>query len=69
MQRSRHCPGCGELLPADGNMRCIHCLPALSRQARLVGEARRREMEEIAKAERQVENLEILIRRINRRLK
>ena len=69
MQATRHCPGCGARMPADGNVRCIHCLPALSREAREVGEARRHEREEIAKAERQIENLTILIKRMKRRLK
>jgi hypothetical protein len=57
------------LLELDGADRCIACRPQLSQQARDVGEARRREREEIARADRQLENLEILIRRINRRAK
>jgi hypothetical protein len=69
MRGSHHCFVCGMLLESDGIDRCLECRPVLSRQARDVGEARRREREEIAHADRQLENLEILIRRINRRAK
>jgi hypothetical protein len=69
MHGSRHCPDCGELLPPDGHERCIWCRPILSSQAQAVGAEKRREREQIENADRQIEHLEALIRKINRRLK
>jgi hypothetical protein len=43
--------------------------PELSRYARAAGELRRAETEEIRKAELQLENLALLIRKVNRRIK
>jgi hypothetical protein len=69
MQPARHCPDCGDLLPPDGHERCITCGPVLSQLARDVGAERRREREEIEATERQINSLEIMIRRTNRRLR
>jgi hypothetical protein len=69
MQASRHCPDCGDLLPPDGRERCMTCRPVLSQHARDVGDVRRREREEIEAAERQIRNAQMLINKINRRLK
>jgi hypothetical protein len=68
MQASRHCPECGALLEPDGHERCIACRPALSVEVRAVGEARRHHREEIEKAERQIESLENMIKKMNRRV-
>jgi hypothetical protein len=43
--------------------------PELSDEARTIGEARRREREEVERADRQIENLEILIRKVCRRIR
>jgi predicted amidophosphoribosyltransferase len=69
MQSSRRCSACGAPLSVDGNERCTQCRPALSRQAQLVGVARRRERQAIEQVERDIGNLEMLLRRINRNLK
>ena len=42
--------------------------PELSEEARAIGEARRRQREEIARIESEIAGLECLIRRMNRRL-
>jgi hypothetical protein len=66
---TRRCPVCAAPLLADGDVRCIDCLPTLSDQARLVGDARRRELEEFANVERQLKNVGQLLRKFYRRLK
>jgi len=68
MASTRRCISCGEPLPADGSERCSACLPTLSEEARAIGEARRRELEEFANLERQLDNVSNLIRKIQRRL-
>jgi hypothetical protein len=65
MQGNRLCFNCGARLSPDGN--CA-CRPTLSDRARVVGEMRRQEREQIEQAERQIHHLEILIRRLDRRL-
>jgi len=41
--------------------------PALSKEARAIGEVRRREREEMERADRQIENLEALIKKLTRK--
>jgi len=69
MQCTRRCSNCGAPLPIDGNERCDDCQPILSDEARAVGEARRREREQIEEVERQFENVSRLINKIYRSLK
>jgi uncharacterized Zn finger protein (UPF0148 family) len=69
MQSGRHCADCGTPLPPDGHELCIECRPTLSRKARAAGEVQRHQRQEIEKAERQIENVEILIKKMRRRLK
>lgn len=45
------------------------CRPELSDQARSIGEARRAELDEIEHAKRQIENLQLLINKVWRRIK
>jgi hypothetical protein len=68
----RRCQDCDELLPArDDGDRCERCSerPVLSETARSVGAIRQRERAIIADIERQIENIDSLLRRINRRIK
>ena len=69
MQGGRHCPDCGDLLPPDGAERCVTCRPVLSQRAQDIGAERRREREVIEETERQINSLETMIRRTNRRLR
>jgi len=68
MHGNRQCLACGERLEIHEFERCTTCRPALSAQARATGETRRREREEIEQAERQIGNLQGLLRKLNRRL-
>jgi hypothetical protein len=68
MSSMRRCCICAGPLLTDGDVRCIDCRPALSDEARLVGNTRRRELEELTNVERQLENAETLLRKLYRRL-
>jgi hypothetical protein len=69
MQGNRRCRNCGGPLALDGGELCVDCRPAITDAAREAGAARRRELKEIADAETQVDNLRILINKVERRIK
>lgn len=68
MHGGRHCLECGETLEVHEFERCTTCRPGLSERARAAGEVRKRELQEIAEAERQIENLQGLIKKLHRRV-
>ena len=67
MASNRRCQ-CGTLLTGDGEQ-CIDCRPTLSAIAREVGNLKRLREEEVKNAQRQIESLDNLLRKINRRIK
>ena len=68
MQSARQCRECGAPLAIDDGERCPACAPRLSENARTIGEEMRRRREEMASAEREINNLGLLIHRLNRRV-
>lgn len=67
MASNRRCCDCGALLTNDDGERCSNCCPRLNEQAQAAGARRRAELEDIGQTERMIENLQMLIRRIDRK--
>lgn len=66
MSSTRRCHGCGEqLLPDDGAL-CHGCRPTLSDAAKVMGAERRRERDEMRNADRTLNNLVHLVRKLRR---
>lgn len=68
MASARRCSECGLALAADSGERCEDCRPRLSAQAQAVGAQRRQENEEIERAERMIEGIDRMIRKMARQL-
>lgn len=68
MHSNRHCLKCAELLAIDDGELCSECRPHLSEAARAASELRRAELEAIAKLESAIDNLDMLVRKVNRKL-
>jgi hypothetical protein len=67
MTSNRRCQ-CGTLLTGDGEQ-CIDCRPTLSARAREIGDLKRLREEEVRNAQRQIESLDNLLRKLKRRIK
>lgn len=68
-ESTRRCNECGELLAIDDGELCAQCRPQLSLRAQAVGELRRRQRDDLAARERAVSELEILIRRLDKKVR
>ena len=66
MKGGRHCIDCGEPLEVHEFERCTMCAPTLSARAKAIGEMRRSERLELEQAERSIQNVEGLIRKLQR---
>ena len=66
MTSNRRCTACGNLLLPNDGEKCGECRPQLSARAQRIGNARRRERERLDALEREVDQLKILIRKIER---
>ena len=66
MVSRRRCSECGALLGRNDSARCVECVPQLSALAREVGERRRAASEALVVFERELGQLENLIRKLEK---
>ena len=69
MTSNRRCEQCGERLEVDDGALCQVCRPQLSQRARVAEAARRIRQEELEALERDAQHLEMVIRKVERRVK
>lgn len=67
MVSTRQCR-CGALLADGDGERCTECRPCLSMEAQAASAHRRQQLHEIEQAEREIENLGVLIKRLTHKV-